>query len=140
MTGTMTAEAVLGALAADADIPVITGVPAVQGDVIVIPADGLAPDATLPLPADGAVLVRGQGGHAHLLLGRVLWAPGRPGAQTLGTVTVPGGEAGYLAHGDGTPVSALSGDAEHGVQAFGPGTWVIRRQREQAEEARLVAD
>lgn len=140
MTQMMTADAVLDALAADAEIPVQTGVLVPQGDVIVIPADGKVPPATKPLPAAGAELVRGQGGHVHLLLGRVLWTPGREGAQTIGTVTVPDGEAGYLAHGDGTPVSALSGDAEHGVQAFGPGTWVIRRQREKADEERLVAD
>jgi hypothetical protein len=140
MTETMTAEAVLDALAASLDIPVITGVPVPQGDVLLIPADGLVPDATTPLPAAGAELVRGQGGHVHLLLGRVLWAPGREGAQTVGTVTVPPGEVGYLAHGDGTPASALSDDAEHGVQAFGPGTWVVRRPREKADEERLVAD
>jgi hypothetical protein len=139
-TATMTAVEVLGALAADVDVPVITGRPVAQGDLLVIPAGKVVPDATEPLPAEGAELVRGQGGHVHLLLGRVLWAPAREGAQTVGTVTVPDGEAGYLAHGDGTPVSALSGDAEHGVQAFGPGTWVIRRQREQADEERLVAD
>jgi hypothetical protein len=140
MTITMTADAVLDALTADADVPVITGKPLPQGDVLILPADGLVPDAAGPLPACGAELVRGQGGHVHLLLGRVLWAPGREGAQTVGTVTVPEGEVGYLAHGDGTPVSALSRDAEHGLQAFGPGTYVVRRQREQADEERLVAD
>lgn len=140
MIQTMTAGEVLAALTADAEIPVQVGVLVPQGDIIVIPADGMVPPAADPLPAEGAELVRGQGGHVHLLLGRVLWAPGRAGAQTVGTVTVPDGEVGYLAHGDGTPVSALSGDAEHGVQAFGPGTYVIRRQREQADEERLVAD
>ena len=140
MTTAMTTEVILEALAADADVPVITGKPLAQGDVLILPADGLVPDATEPLPARGAEIVRGQGGHVHLLLGRVLWAPGREGAQTVGAVTVPAGEVGYLAHGDGTPVSALSRDAEHGVQAFGPGTYVLRRQREQAGEERLVAD
>ena len=140
MTQTMTAEAVLDTLAADLDIPVQTGVPVPQGDVLLIPADGQVPDATTPLPPEGAELVRGQGGHVHLLLGRVFWDAGRDGAQTVGTVTVPEGEVGYLAHGDGTPSSALSGDAEHQVQAFGCGTYVVRRPREKAEEDRLVAD
>jgi hypothetical protein len=137
---TMTASDVLDALAADADIPVITGLPVIQGDVAILPAVGAVPDATQPLPAQGAELVRGQGGHVHLLLGKVLWAPGPDGAQTVGTITVPDGEVGYLAHGDGSPVSALSRDAEHALDAFGPGTWVVRRQRVQADEERLVAD
>lgn len=140
MHDTMTPADVLDALAADADVPVITGLPVIQGDVGIFPADGQVPDATVPLPAEGVVLVRGQGGHAHLLLGRVLYAPGREGAQTIGVITVPDGETGYVAHGDGSPVSALSRDAEHGLDAFGPGTWVARRQREQADEERLVAD
>jgi hypothetical protein len=140
MERTVTAEAVLDLLAAEIGIPVITGRPVPQGDVILIPADGQVPAATVPLPSAGAELARGQGGHVHLLLGRVLWAPGPEGAQSVGTVTVPQGETGYLAHGDGSPVSALSRDAEHGVQAFGPGTWVVRRQREQASEVRRVSD
>jgi hypothetical protein len=140
MGQTMTAETVLDLLAGETDIPVITGRPVPQGDVILIPADGQVPAATVPLPPAGAELARGQGGHVHLLLGRVLWAAGAEGAQTVGTVTVPPGETGFLAHGDGTPVSALSRDAEHGVQAFGQGTWVVRRQREQAGEVRRVAD
>lgn len=140
MERAITAEAVLDLLTAEAEIPVITGRPVPQGDVILIPADGQVPAATVPLPPAGAELVRGQGGNVHLLLGRVLWAAGVEGAQTIGTVTVPPGETGYLAHGDGTPLSALSRDAEHGVQAFGPGTWVVRRQREQADEVRQIAD
>jgi hypothetical protein len=140
MQDTMDAAAVLAALAADADIPVITGAPVIQGDIAILPADGLVAAAAEPLPAGGVVLARGQGGHAHLLLGRVLYAPGRPGGQTVGTITVPDGETGYVAHGDGSPVSALSRDAEHALAAFGAGTWVARRQREQAGEVRLAAD
>jgi len=139
-SSTMTASDVLDALAAEADVPVITGRPVIQGDVAILPADGQVAAATTPLPAEGAELVRGRGGHVHLLLGKVFWAPGREGAQTVGTVTVPPGEVGYLAHGDGTPVSALSRDAEHALDAFGPGTWVARRQREQAAGQRLIAD
>lgn len=134
----VTAEQVLDQLARLA--PVLTDQPVPQGDIIAIPAAGLVPDATTPIPVAGVPLVRGQGGHVHLLLGKVMWEPGRAGAQTLGTLTVPAGEVACLAHGDGTPVSALSGDAEHGVQLLGPGTWVIRRQRSQADEITLVAD
>lgn len=140
MTSATSVDAVLVQLAADVDVPTYSGVPQAQGDVILIPADGQVPDATTPLPSVGARLVEGRGGHVHLLLGRACWAPGRPGAQTLGTVTVPPGEVGYICHGDGTPASALSKDAEHAPIGFGPGTYVIRRQREQADEIRLVAD
>lgn len=137
---TNTADAVLEQLAAEVATPVHTGKPLPQGDLLVIPADGQVPDATDPIPNVGVPLVRGTGGHVHLLMGRVLWAPGREGAQTIGTVTVPDGHVGYLAHGDGTPASALSRDADHALVAFGPGTYVIRRQREQADEIHLVED
>ncbi len=121
--------------------PAHTGVPQAQGDLMVIPADGKVPDATASIPPVGVPLVRGAGGHTHLLMGRgVLWAPGRDGAQTVGTVTVPDGAVGYLAHGDGSPASALAREADHGLVAFGPGTYVIRRQREQADVIRMVAD
>lgn len=135
-----TIDTVLDRLATEIDIPTHTGTPQAQGDVLVIPADGQIPPATTPLPPAGARLVEGRGGHVHLLLGRVMWAANRPSAQTLGTVTVPSGEVGYIAHGDGTPASALDRDAEHALVAFGPGTYVIRRQREQADVIRMVAD
>lgn len=134
------AEQVLDQLATDVDVPVHTGLPLPQGDVMVIPSPKLRA-ATEPISLAGVRLVEGRGGHVHLLMGRVLWAPNNSvGAQTLGTVTVPDGEVGYLAHGDGTPVSALDREAEHGLVAFGPGTYVIRRQREQREAIALVAD
>ncbi len=142
-TDTMSTEA-LDRLLAQIEVPVITGRPLPQGDLMIIPADGQVPDATEPLPVEGVPLVRGQGGHVHLLLGRVLWAPNWEGAQTIGTVTVPDGEVGYLAHGDGSPASVLTRDADHDLQGFGgrPGarTYVIRRQREQMDEIELVAD
>lgn len=140
MTDTMTAHAVLDRLAAEVETPVHTGLPQAQGDLIVLPADGQVPDAATAIPTAGVPLVRGNGGHVHLLLGRVMWQSNGDQAQTLGTVTVPDGEVGYLAHGDGTPASALSRDADHALVAFGPGTYVIRRQREQADEIRYVED
>jgi hypothetical protein len=138
---TMSADAVLDALAADAEIPVQNGVPVAQGDVLLIPVlNGEVSDAKTDLPLVGVELLRGQGGHAHLLLGKIQFDAGNSNTATIGTITVPAGQIGYLAHGDGTPVSALGKDAEHGLQAFGPGTYVVRRQREQAEEERLVSD
>ncbi len=46
----------------------------------------------------------------------------------LATLTVPDGQVAYLAH------------PEHGYMGVGPGTYEIRRQREQADELRLVQD
>lgn len=133
------AEQVLAQL--DDIAPVHTGLPLAQGDLLLIPADGQVPPATDPIPAAGVPLVRGQGGHTHLLMGHVLWAADSTGSQTIGTVTVPARQVGYIAHGDGTPASALDRDAEHALVAFGgPCTYVIRRQREQADEIRMVAD
>lgn len=86
------AEAVLDRLAAEVETPVYSGLPLPQGDVLVLPADGKVPAAMVPIPTAGVPLVRGDGGHVHLLLGRVLWAPGPQGAQTVGTVTVPEGD------------------------------------------------
>mgnify|MGYP002137333857 CR=1 FL=1 len=71
----------------------------------------------------------------HLLVGdldtpgAVMW---RQTAGTddleLGTVTVPDGAAAHLVH------------PEHGAQGIAPGTYRIRRQREQADQIRMVAD
>lgn len=110
-------------------VPVIAGVQA-QGDVIVIPAGGVAP-ATAPLPAAGVPVVRGEaGGNTHHLVadGPSCFDPAEAGAQTVGTLTVPTGSTAYLIH------------PEHGATGVAPGTYVVRRQREQAEEQRLVAD
>lgn len=137
MTATMTADAVLEQLAREIDVPTHFK-PQAQGDIGVFAAE-VAP-ATEPIPADGIELVRGDGGHAHLLLGRVLWAPSDCETNTLGVVTVPAGEVGYLAHGDGTPQSALDREARHDLVAFPAGTYVIRRQREEAELAQVRAD
>lgn len=128
---TRLAEAeVLEHLDRQVDVPLLTG-PQPQGDVIVIPAGQIGRVATALVPAAGVAVVRGEnGGNTHLLIGDgpVAWAPGRAGAQTLGTLTVPAGSAAFLLH------------PEHGAAGVAPGTYVIRRQREQADEVRLVAD
>jgi hypothetical protein len=135
-----TIDQVLDQLAADADVPVHIGLPLPQGDVMVIPAPN-AKAATDPIPDAGVRLVEGRGGHVHLLMGRVAWRASQDrDGQMLGVVTVLAGEVGYVAHGDGTPVSALDREAEHGLVAFGPGTYRIVRQREQREVIALVTD
>lgn len=115
-----------------ATIPVTAGL-ARQGDVIVVPAAvtgrRLTPAKT-PVPRQGVPAVRGEnGGNTHLLLaaGDVRFDAATSG-QAIGVLTVAGDATGYLAH------------PEHGYVGIAPGTYELRRQREQAEEIRLVAD
>jgi hypothetical protein len=117
-----------------ATVPILGGLQ-FQGDVAVIPAAMLASAETTmtPVPAAGIPVVRGEaGGNTHLLLadGPVFWAPAksRDNSLDLGTVSVPDGSAAFLAH------------PEHGYSGIGPGAYVLRRQREQADEIRLVQD
>lgn len=101
-----------------------------QGDIMVIPS-GQLPASVTPVMAGGVPVVRGEnGGNTHLLIGDgpIFWDAGRDGAQTLGTLTVPQGSAGYLIH------------PEHGAAGIAPGDYIIRRQREQRDEIALVAD
>lgn len=117
-----------------ADIPVLTGLQA-QGDVIVLPSAG-SRAAVTPVPQQGVAVVRGEnGGHTHLLLaaGTVTWDPSatagtNPSDLDLGTLTVAEGATAYLAH------------PEHAYSGIGAGTYVLRRQREQADVTRFVAD
>ncbi len=118
-------------LEAQAAIPVLTCLQ-VQGDVAIIPTRPGIKKGT-PVPAAGIAVVRGEsGGNTHLLVaeGPVSWAPvvGNPGLLDLGVVTVPEGATAFLLH------------PEHGANAMGPGAYTLRRQREQADELRVVAD
>jgi len=114
-------------------VPVSTGVQR-QGDIIVIPAAAVDYDgpARTPVPREGVAVVRGEnGGNTHLLLadGTAFYDPARGRHDLdLGVLTVAAGATGYLAH------------PEHGYAGVGPGTYVVRRQREQADEIRLVED
>lgn len=116
-----------------AEIPVLTGLQ-VQGDVAIVPTRPSL-KAAQPVPPAGVPVVRGEaGGNTHLLVGEggVLWAAvdwaRSGGGQDLGVVTVPDGGVAWLLH------------PEHGANAMGPGAYTLRRQREQADEIRLVAD
>ena len=105
-----------------------------QGDVIVIPARvAAAKGAAKPLPKSGFPVVRGEnGGNTHLLVGegdiRFDQVTASAELLTLGRLTVGAGAVAYLVH------------PEHGAIGFGPGDYTIRRQREQADELRLVQD
>lgn len=136
-------------LARDMEIPVLSGLQ-VQGDVAVIPVQPVVvrdpksgvttvdssgrfmSHVATKVPPEGVAVVRGEnGGNTHLLIGEgVLWAPetGRAGEQDLGLLTVPEGVTAFLLH------------PEHGANAMAPGNYVLRRQCEQADEIRLVAD
>jgi len=119
---------VLAHLDREVDVPVLTA-PQAQGDLIVLPSrrkyDGQA------VPAEGIPVVRGEnGGNTHTLLAGgpgVLWMASRT-LPDLGVVHVPSGSTAYLAH------------PEHGYTGIGEGTYTIRRQRQQADEIRMVAD
>lgn len=130
---------VLEHLDRDASVPVHSGVQ-LQGDVAVIPAALLRgrPDISRakPVPAAGVPVVRGEnGGNTHLLIADgpgITWSPAPerrdPTALDLGVLTIPAGSTAYLAH------------PEHAYTGIAPGQYVIHRQREQAEQVRLVAD
>lgn len=126
---------VLDHLDRQATVPVLAGLQA-QGDIIVVPTARIGRDsmsATTPVPAAGVAVVRGEsGGNTHLLLaeGDVRWVTVLAGSDdlALGLLTVAEGATAYLAH------------PEHGYAGVAPGTYVIRRQREQANEIRLVQD
>lgn len=104
-----------------------------QGDVAIIPTRP-SPNPGETIPAEGIPVVRGEnGGNTHLLLadGPATWHAHRANDLrdlVLGTVTIPDETTGYLAH------------PEHGYIAIAPGCYQIRRQREQADEIRRVAD
>lgn len=117
-------------LARDITVPVLTGLQR-QGDIIVIPD----PDATAstPVPAGGTPVVRGEaGGNTHAVVadGPVHCDTRQASATNLllASLNVPEGSTAYLAH------------PEHGYSGIGPGNYTIRRQREQADELRMVQD
>ena len=126
---------VLDHLDQQATVPVLDGYQC-QGDVAVIPKTrNLTKTAeAAAVLAQGVPVVRGEnGGNTHLLLaeGDVSWAPSaRTDATnlTLGVVTVGEGAVAWLLH------------PEHGANGIAPGRYELRRQREQADELRMVQD
>jgi hypothetical protein len=127
----------LAALGHDLDPLPVVGLPQAQGDLIVLPwPEGVAPRDRAAAAASAVpvlrpeVVVRGNGGNEHTLVDPdgcgLSWAASA--GQTVGTLVVPEGGRACLDH------------AEHGRLAVGAGVWVIRRQRDQADVVRLVAD
>jgi hypothetical protein len=138
MTTTMTDVLGLAALDFALDPPPTVGVPEAQGDLIFLPwptdvqperrARDIAEARPLERPE---VLVEGRGGNAHVLVdpdgAGVRW-DSYGSAQTLGVLVVPDGARACVDH------------RQHGRNALGPGVWVVRRQRVQADEVRLARD
>lgn len=114
----------------DLEIPVLTGIQR-QGDVIVVPAKAAA---STPVPPEGCPVVRGEsGGNTHAIYaeGDDVRCDTRAASVrdlTVATLSVPDGATAWLGH------------PEHAYLGIGPGTYEVRRQREQAEELRVVAD
>lgn len=99
-----------------------------QGDVVFRRKDGIKA-ATTPIPKAGIVVADGNNGHDHRMLGDAFVDMRNNGVSaSAGVMTVPEGKEAVLAH------------QEHGYLRFGPGTWEITRQREQADEIRRVLD
>jgi hypothetical protein len=123
--------AVLEHLEAEAEVPVLGGLQA-QGDLFIIPRPGRAATAApKPVPAGGIpVIAAVGGGHEHRLFagipGTATFTPAAGGGQDIGVLecTAPA----YVLH------------PEHGAAGIAPGSYVLRRQREFAEQERLVAD
>lgn len=116
-------------LAAEAEVPILAGLQ-IQGDVAIVPHRKSQAKNTILVPPEGVAVVRGEsGGNTHLLVadGPVVWCPSS-NEMTMGQVTVPKGATAFMLH------------PEHGAMGMAPGSYLIRRQREQAEEIRRVAD
>lgn len=124
---------VLEHLEAEAQVPVLPGLQA-QGDLFVIPDTGHGrhgTDSATKVPEAGIPVIEAiGGGHEHRLFagtpGTAFWTPASRSSQDIGVLECT--EAAYLLH------------PEHGATGIAPGAYVLRRQREQADEERLVAD
>lgn len=115
----------------DFEIPVLAGIQR-QGDVIVVPDPHV--NASTQVTTAGTPVVRGEsGGNTHAIYAdgpdvRCDTFAASPTSLRVATLTVPEGSAAYLSH------------PEHGFLGIAPGRYEIRRQREQADELRMVAD
>ncbi len=111
-----------------AAIPVVSQL-AAQGDLLI--RRTTQGEAVTAIPAAGFPVVRGEsGGNTHAVYGTGFYDP-LPASDSellLGVLTVPAGERVLLSH------------PEHGGFLIEPGTYEMRRQREQADEIRLIAD
>lgn len=118
-------------LVADAEVPILTGLQA-QGDLIIVPGalDSYRAGKVdlAPVGDQGVQVVVGEAtGNTHWLhrgfdSADVLWGRVSDDDLVIGVVFVPEGQSAELIHTD-----------EHGANGIGPGTYVIRGKREQAD-------
>ncbi|BAD56342.1 hypothetical protein NFA_14970 [Nocardia farcinica IFM 10152] len=113
-----------------AEIPRVSRA-AAQGDVLILRVT-LAPARTV-MPSRVVVVASEASSHTHTLhpSGPCFYTPHTPagaGDVLLGLLTVPEGSTAVLIH------------QEHGGLEILPGTYQVRRQRELADEWRMVAD
>ena len=125
---------VLEHLEAEAEVPVLDGLQA-QGDLFIVPfavaGRPVIHDPAVLVPAEGiAVIEAVGGGHEHRLFAS------EPGTATFAIAGNRGQDIGVLECSE--PAYLLH--PEHGAAGVAPGSYVLRRQREQADEQRLVAD
>jgi hypothetical protein len=134
-----TGLAVLDHLEKSVTIPVVDGLQA-QGDLLVLPLSVIAESIRVragvswsEVPPEGIELLRGEaGGNPHTLVadpGTCRWTANVWDADGLALGIFETTAVAYLLH------------PEHGASGCTPGTYVVRRQREQeGRRARLVAD
>lgn len=121
---------VLTALDHQVSIPLLSGAQR-QGDVIILPRPGVT--ATTRVPDAGTPVVRGEnGGNTHAIQadGEVYCDVLQPSVRELTVARL------FVAEG----AEAVLCHPEHGFNRIAPGSYEIRRQREMAEEMRMVAD
>jgi hypothetical protein len=124
--------AVLEHLEAEAEVPVVGGLQA-QGDLLIIPVSSyrVSGERAEVAAAGLAVIAAVGSGHEHRLFAGApgtAWftAGAHQGMADIGVLQCTG--PAYVLH------------PEHGAAGIAAGTYVLRRQREQADEERLVAD
>lgn len=126
-----TGVAVLTDIDHSIDIPIEAGMQR-QGDVLIRPLTGV--QATAPVLPAGTPVVRGENGgntHAVYAADGPVFCDVQAGSTRdlrVALLSVPEGSTAYLGH------------PEHGFLGVAPGSYEIRRQREMAEEMRMVAD
>jgi hypothetical protein len=125
---------ILEHLEADLEVPVLGGLQA-QGDLFIVPLASagrpLEFGTPVEVPGEGVAVIEAVGGgHEHRLFAGV------PGTAVFGLADARGQDIGVLECTE--PAYLLH--PEHGATGVAPGSYVLRRQREQADEERLVAD
>jgi hypothetical protein len=121
-----------------AEIPAVApDRPQAQGDLIILPCRPSAKLGDL-VPAEGVQLVRSEASaHTHWLdayTGTVYWAAATSRGADLGVVTVPAGSVAVITHTDEHGANRLDSYPDRSA------CYLIRRQRQMADEIRLVAD